>query len=178
MDVTGKVALVTGGGRGIGRGIALALAENGGDVAVADINDRDAERVAAEAQEMGRSSTACHVDVTDQGSVEQMARAVVERFGRIDILVNNAGVVAAAGWESRETVTQEDWDVIFAVNVEGVARVTEVVSRHMEERLVRQNREHRLRGGETGHVDEPTLRRVESGSYQPDAGYSPESGPF
>ena len=134
MDVTGKVALVTGGGRGIGRGIALALAENGGDVAVADINDRDAERVAAEAEEMGRSSTACHVDVTDQGSVEQMARAVVERFGRIDILVNNAGVVAAAGWESRETVTQEDWDVIFAVNVEGVARVTEVVSRHMKER--------------------------------------------
>ena len=133
MDVTGKIAIVTGGGRGIGRGIVLALARNGADVVVADINAGDAGGVEDEAAAMGRRSMASHVDVTDQASVERMVRDVIDRFGHIDILVNNAGIHAAPGWEERE-VNEDDWDVIYEVNVKGVARVTEAVAGHMKER--------------------------------------------
>ena len=134
MDVTGKTALVTGGGRGIGRGIGLALAADGGDVAVADIVLDDAQRVSAEVTEMGHRSLACHVDVTDQESVERMVSTTIDTLGRIDILVNNAGVIGAPGWEGRETANEEDWEATFAVNLMGMARVSAVASRHMKER--------------------------------------------
>ena len=134
MDVTGKAALVTGGGRGIGRGIALVLAENGADIAVADINLDDAQSVAQEVAGLGRESMAVHVDVTEQDSVERMVSQFIEQFGRIDILVNNAGVIAAAGWENRSTPTEEDWDLTFEINVKGIARMTEAVAPHMKER--------------------------------------------
>ena len=134
MDVTDKVAIVTGGGRGIGRGICLALARNGADVVVADINEDDARTVADEVAAMGRSSMASPVDVTDQASVETMVDVAVDRFGRIDILVNNAGIIAAPGWEQREQFTEEDWNMIYEVNVKGVARVTNAVAPHMKER--------------------------------------------
>ena len=134
MDVTGKVAIVTGGGRSIGRSIVLALARNGADVVVADINVADARSVAAEVESMGRASMAIHADVTDQESVEHMVDETMTRFGRTDILVNNAGVIAAPGWEERETPSDEDWDMIYAVNVRGVGRVTDVVKGHMKER--------------------------------------------
>ena len=134
MDVTGKVALVTGGGRGIGRGIAIALGKNGADVAVADLNLGDAQNVAREVADMGRESIPVHVDVTDQQSVDGMVDEVIARFGRIDILVNNAGVIAAAGWEERERPNEEDWDATYEVNVKGTARVTDAVAPHMKER--------------------------------------------
>ena len=134
MDVTGKVAVVTGGGRGIGRAIAIVLAQNGADVAVADINLQDAQSVAREVGDLGRQSIAVHLDVTDQESVERMAAEAIERFGRIDILVNNAGVIGAPGWEQRERPGEEDWVQIYKVNVRGVARVTDVVAGHMKER--------------------------------------------
>jgi NAD(P)-dependent dehydrogenase (short-subunit alcohol dehydrogenase family) len=134
MDVSGKAAIVTGSGRGIGRAIALALATNGADVVAADINLGDAQSVAGEVAEMGRRSVASHVDVTEQESVERMAEQVVERFGRIDILVNNAGTIGAPGWEERERPDESDWDLIYAVNVKGVARVTDVVAGYMKER--------------------------------------------
>jgi len=134
MDVTGKAAIVTGGGRGIGRGISLVLARNGADVAVADINLENAQKVAAEMAELGRKSFAVVVDVTSQESVERMVREVLGQFGRIDILVNNAGVIGAPGWEQREKPNEEDWDFIFEVNVKGIARVTDAVAPHMKER--------------------------------------------
>ena len=134
MDVTGKTAVVTGGGRGIGRGISLALARNGADVAVADIIAENARSVAAEVEALGRRATALSLDVTDQQSVEDMAAAALAEFGRIDILVNNAGVIGAAGWEERDTPNEDDWDFIFEINVKGIARVTDVVAPHMRER--------------------------------------------
>ena len=134
MDVSGKVAVVTGGGRGIGRGIVLVLARNDADVVVADINPQDTEVVAAEVAGMGRQSMAVHTDVTDQKSVDDTVQQVIARFGRIDILVNNAGIIAAAGWEQRETVNEDDWDDIYAVNVKGLARATNAVTPHMKER--------------------------------------------
>ena len=134
MDVTGKIALVTGGGRGIGRGIAGVLARNGADIAVADVNLDDALGVAAEISDTGRQSMAQQVDVTVQGSVDSMVEAVLDRFGRIDILINNAGIIGAPGWEERETPSEEDWDSIYAVNVKGIARATQAVAPHMKER--------------------------------------------
>ena len=133
MDVTGKVAVVTGGGRGIGQGIVLALARNGADVAVADINADDAGAAASEVADMGRRSAAVTVDVTDQESVQRMVREVIQRFGRIDILVNNAGVIGAPGWEQREKLNEDDWDLVLSVNLKGVARVSDVVAAQMKE---------------------------------------------
>lgn len=134
MDVTGKTAVVTGGGRGIGRGIALALARNGADVAVADIIAENARSVAAEAQALGRRATALRLDVTNRQSVADMAAAALAEFGRIDILVNNAGVIGAAGWEERDTPNEDDWEFIFEINVKGIARATDAVAPHMRER--------------------------------------------
>ncbi len=134
MDVTGKVAIVTGGGRGIGRGICVALARNGADVVVADMVRDNAEGVAAEVKGMGRRALAVHVDVTRQESVDRMVEAVTREFGRIDILVNNAGIIAAGGWEERERSNEDDWDMIYEVNVKGVARVTDAVAERMKER--------------------------------------------
>jgi NAD(P)-dependent dehydrogenase (short-subunit alcohol dehydrogenase family) len=134
MKLNDRVAIVTGGGRGIGRGIVLVLASRGADVVVADLNLSDAEKVAAEVGEMGRKAMAVSLDVTDQGSVEQMARQVVARFGRVDILVNNAGVYGAPGLEGRDRPDETDWDLIYQVNVKGVARVTDAVAPHMKQR--------------------------------------------
>ena len=134
MDVSDRVAIVTGGGRGIGRGIGAVLARNGADVAVADINLGDAEETAAQISGLGRRPAAIGVDVTDQESVDAMVQEVIDRFGRIDILVNNAGIIAAPGWEEREQPNEDDWDQIFEVNVKGIVRVTDAVATHMKER--------------------------------------------
>jgi NAD(P)-dependent dehydrogenase (short-subunit alcohol dehydrogenase family) len=135
MDVTAKVAVITGGGRGIGRGIALVLARNGADVVVADLDLENARSVADEVSETGRQSLATQVDVRDDGSVDRMVSESIERFGRIDILVNNAGVIGSPGWGERRTrPNEEDWDLIYEVNVKGLARVTDAVTPHMIER--------------------------------------------
>ena len=134
MDVTGKVAIVTGGGRGIGRGIALTLARNGADVVIADVHIDDAQGVAEEVSDIGRQSMAVRMDVTVQGSVDSTVQDVITRFGRIDILVNNAAIIGAEGWEQRQRPNEDDWDEIYAVNLKGVARVTDAVTPHMKER--------------------------------------------
>ena len=134
MNVADKIALVTGGGRGIGRGISTVLAQNGADVVAADINLDDALSVAAEVSEIGRQAMAQRVDVTVQESIDNVVDAVMQQFGRIDILVNNAGIIAAPGWEERERPSEEDWDLLYAVNVKGVAGVTESVVPHMKRR--------------------------------------------
>lgn len=134
MDVTDRIAVVTGGGRGIGRGISLVLAENGANVVVADIEPENAAAVAQEVAGLGRRSLALSVDVTDQASSEKLAEDVLSEFDGIDILVNNAGVIAAPGWEQRERDSDEDWDLIYEVNVRGIARMTDVVSPTMKER--------------------------------------------
>ena len=135
MNVTDKVAVVTGGGRGIGHGIVLVLAGNGADVVVADLDLENARSAAEEVSEMGRQSLALQVDVRDDGSVNQMVSDSIGRFGRIDILVNNAGVIGSSGWGERRTrPNEDDWDLIYGVNVKGLARVTDAVMPHMKER--------------------------------------------
>ena len=94
MKLTGKVALVAGGGQGIGEGIARCLAEEGADVAISDINIESTEKVADSAQEMGRRALAIHADLTDDHEAERTVQETVDFFGRIDILINNVGGVS------------------------------------------------------------------------------------
>ncbi len=95
MKLTGKVAIVAGGGQGIGEGIALCLAEEGADVAVADINGDTAGHVAEKLKALGRRAISISADLTEEGQVKQMVKDVVDFFGKIDILVNNVGGVSA-----------------------------------------------------------------------------------
>jgi NAD(P)-dependent dehydrogenase (short-subunit alcohol dehydrogenase family) len=92
FDLSGRVALVTGGGSGLGRAIGLGFARFGADVAVVDISAERAEKVAAEIGQTGRRAEALTVDVTDEVAVQQMVDSVKARFGRIDICVNSAGI--------------------------------------------------------------------------------------
>jgi 3-oxoacyl-[acyl-carrier protein] reductase len=117
FDLTGKKALVTGGSRGIGRGIALALAKQGADVAVNyRSNAEEAENVVAEIKKMKRNAFAIQADVSDSKSVAAMFDAVKKRWGKLDILVNNAGMLSYAPFEE---LKEEDWDRVLAVNLKG-----------------------------------------------------------
>ena len=122
-DLTGKTAVVTGGGQGIGRGIALVLAQQGADVAVADITRDEPRLVAGEIGDMGRNSVVLRMDVTDREQVEEAMASAIDSLGRVDILVNNAGIGGAG-----------DWERTFAVNVMGVVNSCEAVLPHMKER--------------------------------------------
>ena len=131
IDLSGKVALVTGGARGIGRGISLVLAEQGADVAVADLNMEGAEAVCGEIEGKGRKARALSIDVTSRPSIENAVSEVLDRLGRIDILVNNAGIIGSGEWWEREKPSDEDWHLTHMVNVRGVVMVTEAVQDHM-----------------------------------------------
>lgn len=131
--LAGKVALVTGGGRGIGRGIALALADAGADVAIGDVDTlsagahqygdervsgfEHAQRTAAEIGERGRRSVAIAADVTSKADCAMMVADTARELGGLDILVCNAGVVSLAPVAAMDEAT---WDLTFAVNVKGV----------------------------------------------------------
>jgi len=90
-DLTGKTAIVTGAAQGIGKGIALTLADAGADVVTADINNEGLKNLAAEIKALGRKCLPLTVDVTDEAQVQSMVETATSRFGKVDILVNNAG---------------------------------------------------------------------------------------
>ena len=117
FDLTGKKALVTGGGMGIGRGYVLALAKAGADVAIVDINDKTGSSTAEEVKSLGRESIFLKCDVTDKDQVQNMVKSVVERFGRLDIGVNNAGIGILG---PDETIEKEKWDKVIAINLTAV----------------------------------------------------------
>jgi len=122
-DLTGKVAIVTGASRGIGKCVALALARQGADVVVAARSVETRERLpgtihdtVAAIEALGRRALAVRTDVRDAAAVEAMVQRAADELGRVDVLVNNAGVAASAPLKS---VEPEDWERIFAVNVRG-----------------------------------------------------------
>src|SRR2546422_8167023 len=128
MVLTDQVALVTGAGQGIGKATALALAQEGADVAVADINGQAAEVTSSEITALGRRSLALPADVGNLQDIDRMVRQTIATFGPIDILVNNAGVTRRAYIMD---LTEEDWDRIHRVNAKGVFFCLQRVAREM-----------------------------------------------
>ena len=133
-QLEGKVAFVTGGARGIGRGIALVLAARGVDIAVADLNLDGANEVANELTQLGRKATAYQLDVSRDSEVIAVVNEAVSHFGQIDILANAAGVIGAPGFEDTTTSREEDWDLTYAVNVKGTVLASNAVAEHMKQR--------------------------------------------
>lgn len=132
--VEGKIAIVTGGGANIGEACAKMLADHGAAVAIADINEEGAQRVAAEIGQAGGKAIGLKVDLADEASVSAMVAAVLEEFGRVDILHNNAANTGAAQMTrdgSLAEMEQEVWDAAFDINVRGTMFVTKHVVPHM-----------------------------------------------
>ena len=121
MDrLEGRTAVVTGGGSGIGRGIALALASEGMNVVVADLQSESAEAVASEVMQAGARAIAVQCDVTSDGSLASAASAAADAFGPVHVLSNNAGVIVETGPISDRTMA--DWEYVFSVNLFGIVR--------------------------------------------------------
>lgn len=120
-----KAALVTGAASGIGRSAVLALARAGYDVAINySQSDAAARETEAEAKKLGAQTLLCKCDVSDETGVRAMLKGVEEKFGRLDVLINNAGTTAP--WKPRdlESLSLDDWDRVFNVNVRGLFQVT------------------------------------------------------
>lgn len=129
MQLAGKTALVTGASRGIGRSIALLLAERGADIAVNYAgNTAAAEAVKAEIAALGRRAVLIRADVADTAACEAMVAETVEKLGRIDILVNNAGITRD-GLLMR--MKEEDWDAVLATNLKSVFNCTKAAVKYM-----------------------------------------------
>jgi len=129
MSLAGKVALVTGGGRGIGRAAALALAREGADVAVAVSRDiAAAEAVAEEIRALGRRALAQQTDVADGEACEALISAVAAKLGRLDCLINNAGITRD-GLVMR--MGDADWDAVMNVNLKGAFHTTRAALKRM-----------------------------------------------
>jgi 3-oxoacyl-[acyl-carrier protein] reductase len=128
LELEGKVALVTGAAQGIGRAIALLLAQKGADIVVSDINLEKAEETAREMEIHGRRAMAIRANVAVLEEVEKMVQGIIDQFNRIDILVNNAGV---ARDKLLLRMTEEDWDLVLDINLKGTFNCTKAVIRHM-----------------------------------------------
>ncbi len=119
-QLEGKTIIVTGAGRGLGRAFAERIAEEGGRVAVAEIDRALGEATTAALIEKGADTLFVETDIADALSVERMARTVVERWGRIDGLVNNAALATGLGGQRFDEIREEEWDRVMAINVKGV----------------------------------------------------------
>jgi 3-oxoacyl-[acyl-carrier protein] reductase len=128
MNLKGRVALVTGGAQGIGKAIAIRLAREGADVAIADLNIDLARSTLAEIKTWSSSAVALKVDVSNSQEVEDLVKEVQERFPTLDILVNNAGI-SKDGLLVR--VSEKDWDQVLRVNLKGTFNFTKSVAKVM-----------------------------------------------
>ena len=124
MKLENRVAIITGGGRGIGRATALTFAAEGADIVLAARTDSEISAVAEEVRALGRRALAIPTDVQHKAAVDAMVAQTLETFGKVDILVNNAGV---AIHNPIPKIREEDWDVTMAVNLKGVFLCTQAV---------------------------------------------------
>jgi 3-oxoacyl-[acyl-carrier protein] reductase len=132
MRLKDKVAVVTGGGRGIGRAVALAFAKEGADVLVNYVsNSKAADEVVAQIEELGRKALAVKADVASTADAQNMVNAAVEKLGGLDILVNNAGVSIPA---MLLKMTEDQWDRIINIHLKGTFNCTQAAARHMREK--------------------------------------------
>jgi len=129
MDFTGKVALVTGSGRGIGKAIAMKLAETGATLVINDVGDSaPAEQTVTEIKNLNRQATVVMADVSSSADVNRMVETAIATFGKVDILVNNAGITRD---QLTMKMTDEEWDKVLAIDLKSVFLCTRAVLRPM-----------------------------------------------
>lgn len=171
-----KVALVTGGSRGIGRAIVLALASEGADVAfIYHQNESKAQEVIAEIQEMGRRALAIQADVTGFKRAQEVVAQVIETMGQLDILVNNAGIHQNVPiWEMEE----EQWDAVVDVSLKGTFNYIHAVAEHFRQRqygkIVSISSIHGLRGRAAG----PNYSAAKAGIHGLSKSVARDLGPY
>ena len=128
MRLKDKVALITGGARGIGRAIALTFAREGADIVVADVNLEIAQQTVLEIQDLGRKAMALEMDVTSYEKVEEGVNKILDKMGKVDILVNNAGITKD---NLLLRMSQADWDAVINVNLKGTFNCIKAVTKPM-----------------------------------------------
>jgi 3-oxoacyl-[acyl-carrier protein] reductase len=131
MELEGQVAMITGGGRGIGKAIALRFAREGADIAILDIDPETAEATAKEARDLGRRAVIRVADTSVFDVIEKAVSEIVAELGRLDVLVNNAGIEKRAPFLE---ITPADWQHQLDVNLSGTFYCTQVVAREMAKR--------------------------------------------
>ena len=130
FDLTGRVAVVTGGGLGIGRAIALGLAEHGADVVVCDINDSALDETGAHLAELGSDGAIVHADIAEPADIHRLFQLVDERLGRVDILVNNAAYQMAQPGGIAD-ITTEQFDRVMKTNLYAMFWLCKMALPHM-----------------------------------------------
>jgi NAD(P)-dependent dehydrogenase (short-subunit alcohol dehydrogenase family) len=163
FDLRGKRALVTGGGRGIGRYIAIGLAEAGAEVLVASRKLEACEAVTREIRDLGGSARAFEADIAEPSSVEGLVEAALAQGAKLDILVNNAARVWAAPILDYPL---EGWDKVFDLNVRGLFHLSQLAARHMKE----------IGGGAILHISSISAFRGSSDTSQPVVAYNASKG--
>ncbi|MDD5128725.1 MAG: 3-oxoacyl-[acyl-carrier-protein] reductase [Candidatus Omnitrophica bacterium] len=128
MRLKDKVALITGGARGIGQAIAMTFAREGADIVVADVNLEIAQKTALEIEGLGRNALALEMDVTNFEKVEEGINKILDKMGKVDILVNNAGITKD---NLLLRMSQADWDAVINVNLKGTFNCIKAVTRPM-----------------------------------------------
>jgi len=128
MRLKDKVALITGGARGIGKAIAMAMAKEGADIVIADVNLEAAQQTCSEIEALGRKTLSLNMNVTDSKNVEESLNKILDKFTKVDILVNNAGITKD---NLSLRMSDSDWDAVINVNLKGTFNCTKAVSRVM-----------------------------------------------
>lgn len=131
FSLEGKVAVVTGGTSGIGRAMALGLAEAGADVIATGRRQQQVDEAATEIEARGRKSLRLTSDVSDRATLEKLLAAAIEKFGKVDILVNCAGIIKRT---PTLDLSEEEWNNILNTNLTGTLRASQIFGRHMLER--------------------------------------------
>ncbi len=131
MKLENKVAIVTGSGQGIGKGIALELAKEGAKVVVSDINQENIDRTVDEIKSFNPNTIGVKADVSNSKEVENLVKKAIEEFGRVDVLVNNAGIYP---FKHLTEMKEEEWDKVLDVNLKGVFNCTKAVLPDMTKR--------------------------------------------
>ena len=164
-DLNGRVALVTGSSRGIGRAIAMALARAGADIALNYLNrSADAQAVESEIRELHRRCATIQADVSRAEDVERLIATCETQLGAIDILVNNAGI---ARRQAIEQITERDWDELMAANLKSCFLVTQAALPGMRQRKWGRIVNLSIGGGPSGRSGGPALCRVEGRHDRP-----------
>lgn len=132
MLLSNKVAIITGGARGIGKGIALKFAEEGCSVVITDVIAKEAQKTMEELSALGCDGLFIECDVSNSSQVQNMVNQVIGKYGKIDILVNNAGTGAVP--KPIADVSEEEWDKTLAVNLKGVFLCCKAIEPHMKEK--------------------------------------------